>query len=30
MSGDDANPDDESEKNEWLDRLLNFLATYLP
>lgn len=30
MSRDDEKPDDEREKNEWLDRLINFLATYLP
>lgn len=31
MSGDDdETSDDESEKNEWLDRIVNFLATYLP
>ena len=27
---DGSEPDEEDEKNEWLDRILNFLATYLP
>jgi len=29
-SDDGGGSDDEPEKNEWLDRIVNFLATYLP
>jgi len=29
-SRSDADSDDEGEKNELLDRIVNFLATYLP
>lgn len=31
MSGTNGGePEEESEKIEWLDRIINFLATYLP
>ena len=29
-SDEDRGSDGEPEKNEWLDRIVNFLATYLP